>query len=145
LLYIDNGGAAAADTAKGTWGGSRATAVRHRRDGWATRGVCLFARRPCVRSTTRLGAFGVNRCRLRHRCAAISRAQALAATAVWKKDDFKFLCFAAKTVGCDVKWWSSHREYEINSSRLDFVWCSNYLCKILGEQQIRRGLSASRH
>jgi hypothetical protein len=30
--------------------------------------------------------------------------------------------------------------YEI-SSRLDFVWCYNYLCKIL-EQQIRRGLSA---
>jgi hypothetical protein len=27
-----------------------------------------------------------------------------------KKDGFKFLCFATKTVGCAVKWWSSHRE-----------------------------------
>jgi hypothetical protein len=44
-----------------------------RRDGWATRGVCLCARRPRVCSTTQLGAFGVNRCRLRHKCAAISR------------------------------------------------------------------------
>jgi hypothetical protein len=58
---------------RGTWGESRAAVVR-RRDGWATRGVCLCARRPCVRSTTRLGAFGVNRCCLQHRCAAISRA-----------------------------------------------------------------------
>jgi hypothetical protein len=55
----------------GTWGGSRAAAVR-RRDGWATRGVCLCARRSRVRSTTQLGAFGVNRCCLRHRCVAIS-------------------------------------------------------------------------
>jgi hypothetical protein len=30
------------------------------------------------------------------------------------------------------------------SSRLAFVRCSNYLCKILGEQKIRRGLSAPR-
>jgi hypothetical protein len=34
-------------------------------------------------------------------------------------------------------------EWEIGS-RLAFVCCSNYLCKILGEQQSRRGLSASR-
>jgi hypothetical protein len=33
-----------------------------------------------------------------------------AAAAVWKKDGFEFLCFAAKTVGCAAKWWSSHRE-----------------------------------
>jgi hypothetical protein len=52
----------------------------------------------------------VNRCRLQHRCVAITRAQAPAAAAAWKKDDFKFLCFAAKTVGCAAKWWSSHRE-----------------------------------
>jgi hypothetical protein len=26
-----------------------------------------------------------------------------------KKDGFEFLCFAAKTVGCTAKWWSSHR------------------------------------
>jgi hypothetical protein len=45
----------------------------------------------------------VNLSRLRHRCAAISRAQALAAAAVWKNDQFKFLCFAAKTVGCAAK------------------------------------------
>jgi hypothetical protein len=34
----------------------------------------------------------------------ISHAQATAAAAVWKKDGFGFLCFAAKTVGCTVKW-----------------------------------------
>jgi hypothetical protein len=70
------------------------------------RGVSAFAReRPRVRSTTRLGAFGVNRCHLRHRCAAISRAQApaAAAAAAWKKDGFKFLCFVAKPVGCAAK------------------------------------------
>jgi hypothetical protein len=65
-----------------------------------------------VRSTTRLGAFGVNRCRLRHRCAAISRAQAPAPDATWKKDGFEFSCFAAKTVDCTAKWWSSHRVLE---------------------------------
>jgi hypothetical protein len=69
-------------------------------------------RRPRLRSTTRLGAFGVNRCRLRHRCAAISRAQAQAAAAAWKNDGFEFLCFTAKTVGCAAKWWSSHRVLE---------------------------------
>jgi hypothetical protein len=85
---------------RGTWGGSRAAAVRRRRDGWPRRGVYLYARRPRVRSTTRLGAFGVNHCRLRHRCVAISRAQAPAAAAAWKKDGFEFLCFATKNVGC---------------------------------------------
>jgi hypothetical protein len=30
----------------------------------------------------------------------------------WKKDVFEFLCFAAKTVGCVAKWWSSHRVLE---------------------------------
>jgi hypothetical protein len=50
-----------------------------------------------------------------------------------------------KTVGCAAKWWSLNGvlDWEI-SSRLAFVWCSNYLCKILGEQQIRRGLWAPR-
>jgi hypothetical protein len=63
LLYRENGGAAADDTASGTWGGSRAAVVQ-RRDGWATRGVFVCARRPCVRSTSRLCVFGVNCCRL---------------------------------------------------------------------------------
>jgi hypothetical protein len=52
--------------------------------------VCLYMRSPRLRSTPRLGAFGVNRYRLWHRCAAISRAQAKAAAAAWKKDGFKF-------------------------------------------------------
>jgi hypothetical protein len=55
-------------------------------------------------STTRLGAFGVNRCHLQHRCAAISRVQALVVAAAWKKDGFEFLYFAAKTVGYAAKW-----------------------------------------
>jgi hypothetical protein len=95
----------------GTWGGSRAAAV-WRRHGWATRGVCLCGRRQRVCSTTRLDAFGVNHCRLRHRCAAISHAQATAAAAAWKKARFKFLCSAAKTVGYAAKWWSSHKVLE---------------------------------
>jgi hypothetical protein len=103
----------------GTWGWSRAAAVQ-RRDGWATRGVCLCVRRPRVRSTTRLGAFGVNRCYVRHRCAAISRAQATAAATAWKKDGFEFLSFAAKIVGCAAKWWSSHRV-------LNRKWVVDYL------------------
>jgi hypothetical protein len=95
---------------RGTWGGSRTAAVRRRPDGWATRGVCVCMTRPLVRSTTRLGAFGVNHCRLWHRWAAINRAQAPSAAAAWKKDGFEFLCFATKTVVCAAKWWSSHRE-----------------------------------
>jgi hypothetical protein len=93
---------------RGTWDGSRAAAVRHHEG--VHEGVYLCARRLRVCSTTRLGAFGVNRCRLQHRCAAISRAQAPAVAAAWKKDGFKFLCFAVKTVGCAAKWWSSHRK-----------------------------------
>jgi hypothetical protein len=72
------------------------------------RGVFLCARRPHMRSTPRLSAFGVNRCHLRHRCTAISRAQATTATVVWIKDGFEFLYFAAKTVGSAAKWWSSN-------------------------------------
>jgi hypothetical protein len=83
--------------------------VVRRWDGWATRGVFVCASRPCVRSTSRLGTFGVNRCCLRHRSAAISHAQAIAAATARKKDGFEFLCFAAKIVGCVVKWWSLHR------------------------------------
>jgi hypothetical protein len=95
---------------RGTWGGSRAAIVRRRRDGWATRGVYLCARRPHMCSTTRLGTFGVNRSRLRHKCAVISRAQAPVAAMAWKKDGFEFLYFAAKTLGCPAKWWSWHKE-----------------------------------
>jgi TPR repeat protein len=102
LLYRDNGGAAADDTVKGY--------MRWVAGDGSTRGVCLCVRRSRVRSTTRLGTFGVNHCRLRHRFAAISRVQAPAAIAAWKKDGFKFLCFAAKTIGCVAKWRSSHRE-----------------------------------
>jgi hypothetical protein len=36
--------------------------------------------------------------------AAISRVQEPAAAAVWKKDGFEFLCFAAETVSCAAKW-----------------------------------------
>jgi hypothetical protein len=103
LLYRDIGGAAADDTAKGYMrrvaGGGSMTSSRWRE----TRGVCLCARRPRVHSTTQLRVFGVNRCRLWDKCAAIS-AQAPVVAAAWKKDGFEFLCFAAKTVGCATKW-----------------------------------------
>jgi hypothetical protein len=46
----------------------------------------------------------MNHYRLRHRCAAISHAQAPAAAAAWKKDGFEFLYFATKTIGCAAKW-----------------------------------------
>jgi hypothetical protein len=76
---------------RGTWGGSRAAAVR-RPDGWAMRGVFLSASRLRVRSTPRLGAFGVNRCSLQYRCVANSRAQSTTTTVAWIKDGFEFLC-----------------------------------------------------
>jgi hypothetical protein len=103
LLYRDNGGAAADDTAKGymTWvAGGGSTTSR-----WLSNEGCLLLREKATRvlhySTWRIG---VNRCHLRHRCAAISRAQAPTAAAAWKKDGFEFLCFAVKTVGCAAKW-----------------------------------------
>jgi hypothetical protein len=91
----------------GTWGGSRAVVVRHW-DSWATRDVCLCVRRMRVQSTTRHGAFGVNRYRLRHMCATINCVQATAAAATWIKDGLEFLYFAPKTVGSVVRWWSSN-------------------------------------
>jgi hypothetical protein len=104
LLYRDNGGAAADDNAKGYMrrvAGGGSTTSR-----WLSNEGCLPLREKVAlaRSTTQLGAFGVNRCRLRHRCAAINRAQAPAAAVAWKKDGFEFLYFAAKTVGCATKW-----------------------------------------
>jgi TPR repeat protein len=103
LIYRDNGGAAADNTAKRYM--RRVASGGSTTSRWmSNEGVFLCARRPHVRSTPRLGAFWVNRYRLRHRCAAISRAQAMAAAATWKKDGFEFLCFAVKTVGCAAKW-----------------------------------------
>jgi hypothetical protein len=81
---------------RGTWGELRAAAVRRRRDSWVTRRVCLCARRPHVHSTTRLGVFGVNRYRLRHRCAAIRHVQAPAAVAAWKKRWLRISLFCSK-------------------------------------------------
>jgi hypothetical protein len=69
--------------------------------------LCKKAARVLHYSTWRIW---VNRCRLQHRWAAINRAQATTVAAAWKKDGFKFLCFAAKTVGCAA--WSSHRVLE---------------------------------
>jgi hypothetical protein len=76
LLYRDNGGAVDDDTTK-----------RYKRQSrWLSNEGCLpFARRPRVRSIPRLGAFGVNRCCLRHRCTAISRAQATTVAVAWKR------------------------------------------------------------
>jgi hypothetical protein len=59
LIYRDNGGAAADETAK--WymrrvAGGGSTTSRWLSDG----GVCLCAKRPHMRSTPRLDAFGVN-------------------------------------------------------------------------------------
>jgi hypothetical protein len=60
-----------------------------------------------VRSTTLLGAFRVNRCRLRHRCAEISRAQAPAAAAVWKRMALNFLVLQRRLLAplwnCEVR------------------------------------------
>jgi hypothetical protein len=103
LVYRDNGSAAADDTAKGYMrrvAGGDSTTSR-----WLSNEGCLPLReKPRVRSTTRLGAFAVNHCCLWHRCATISCAQAPATAAVWEKDGFEFLSFAAKTVGCPAKW-----------------------------------------
>jgi hypothetical protein len=87
---------------------SRAAAVR-RRDGWATRGVRLFVRKPHVWPTPRLGTSGVNRCFLWHRYAVISPAYAKVAVTTLIKDVLEFFCFAAKTEGSAAKWWSLNR------------------------------------
>jgi hypothetical protein len=75
FLYRDNGGATANDTVKGYLrqvAGGGSTMSR-----WLSNEGCLICTgRLRLRSTPRLGAFGVNRCHLQHRCAAISRAQA---------------------------------------------------------------------
>jgi hypothetical protein len=42
---------------RGQWGGSQEAAVQ-RQDGWATRGVCLCARRPCFDPLLDLAHFG---------------------------------------------------------------------------------------
>jgi hypothetical protein len=65
-----------------------------------------------MQSTPRLGTFVVNCCRLRHSCAAISRAQATTAAAVWIKDGFEFLYFVAKNVGSAAKWRSTNEVLE---------------------------------
>jgi hypothetical protein len=72
LLYRDNGSAAADDTAKGymrrvACGGS--TTSR-----WLSNEGCLPLREKAARALHySTCTFGVNRCRLRHRCAVISR------------------------------------------------------------------------
>jgi hypothetical protein len=104
LLYRDNGGATADDTVKGYMrrvaGGGSTTSSR-----WLSNEGCFPLREKAMHalhySTWRIW---VNHYCLRHRCMAISRAQAPAAVVAWKKDGFKFLCFAAKTVGCTAKW-----------------------------------------
>jgi hypothetical protein len=104
LLYRNNSGASADDTMNGytrqVAGGGSTTSSR-----WLSNEGCLplCEKAACVLyySTWRIW---VNRCRLLHRCAGISRAYAPAAAAAWKRDVFKFLCFAVKTVGCAAKW-----------------------------------------
>jgi hypothetical protein len=49
-----------------------------------------------MRSTSRLGAFGVNRCRLRYWCAAISHEQAPVADAAWKKGWLRISLFCSE-------------------------------------------------
>jgi hypothetical protein len=75
------------------------------------RGVsALCVRRAHVWSSTWLGAFGVNCCRLRHRCTAISPAKSTTAVAALIKDGFKFLSSGLAFVGCSyicVKFWNS--------------------------------------
>jgi hypothetical protein len=103
LLYRDNSGAAADDNAKRYMrqvaGGGSMTSR------WLSKEGCLPLREKaaCTLHYSTWRIWG-ERCRLRHRCAAISHAQATTAATTWKNDRFKFLCFAAKTVGCAVKW-----------------------------------------
>jgi hypothetical protein len=96
FLYRDNGGAATNDTVKRYMrrvvGGGSLTSR------WLSNEGCLPLREKATR------AFGVNRCRLRHKCATISRVQATATAVVWIKDGFEFLYFAAKIVGSAAKW-----------------------------------------
>jgi hypothetical protein len=100
LIYRDNGGAAADDTAKGymrrVTGGGSTTSSR-----WLSNEGCLPLREKATRalhySTWHIWG------ELLPPPAQV-RVQVPAAAAAWKKDGFEFLYFAAKTVGCAVKW-----------------------------------------
>jgi hypothetical protein len=102
LLYRDNGSAATDDTVKlymRRIAGGGSTKSR-----WLSNEECLPLHENAAVRSTRLGTFGVNHCRLRHRCAVISRAQEMAVAAVWINDGLEFLCFVAKTIGSTAKW-----------------------------------------
>jgi hypothetical protein len=96
LLYRDNGGAVADDTAKGYMrrvaGGGSTTSSR-----WLSNEGCLPLRKKAARalhySTWRIWGEPLP-----------PPTQAPTEAAAWKKDGFEFLCFAAKTVGCTAKW-----------------------------------------
>jgi hypothetical protein len=101
LLYRDNGGVAADDTAKGYMrrvaGGDSMTSR------WLSNEGCLpLCEKAVLAIHYSTWCIWGESCRLWNRCAAISRAQAPAAA--WKKYGFEFLCFAAKTIGCAAKW-----------------------------------------
>jgi hypothetical protein len=95
LLYRDNGGAAANDTPMGymrwvTSGGS--TTSR-----WLGNEGCLPLRKKAARALHYSNwAFGVNRCRFRHRCAVISHAQATTVVVAWKKGWLRISLFCSE-------------------------------------------------
>jgi hypothetical protein len=103
LLYRDNGGAAADDVAK--WYMRRVVGGGSTTSRWLRNDGCLplrdMAARTIHSSTWRIGGEPLPP---PARCAEISSAQATTAATAWKKDGFEFLRFAAKTVGCAVKW-----------------------------------------
>jgi hypothetical protein len=103
LLYRDNGGAAADDTAKGYMrrvvGGSSTTSSR-----WLSNEGCLPLREKAARalqySTWRIcgGPLPPSAQVRDDQCAGTSGGCGV------EKGWFEFLCFAAKTVGCAAKW-----------------------------------------
>jgi hypothetical protein len=101
LLYRDNGGTAADDTAKlyMRWVASGGTTMSR----WLSNEGCLPLREKATRaihsSTWRIWG-GMNHCRLRHRCAAIRHAQATTTDKGW----LQISLFCSKNCSCAAKW-----------------------------------------
>jgi hypothetical protein len=103
LLYRDNGGAAAADTMKGYM--RRVAGGGCRTSRWLSNEECLLLRDKAARalhySTWRIWGEPLlppAQVRGDQSCASTDGGCSV------EKDGFKFLCFAAKTVGCTAKW-----------------------------------------
>jgi hypothetical protein len=141
LLYRDNGGAAADNIAKGYMrrvaGGGSTTSSR-----WLSNEGCLPLREKAMHalhySTWRIwGEPLPPPAQVRGDQPCAGTGGGCGVEKGWLR--ISLFCSADCRLRCEMVKFAQRI-----SSRLAFVRCSNYLCKILGEQKIRRGLSAPR-